>query len=248
MIATVKQRGLVLVFSALLSLAAAGCSDMGGKRVMLFDGQSLNGWKALDPARNAWQVAGKVELDPADISKFKILPGTGLMVNGPKGRTSNLLTTGTHGDCRAHVEFVIPKNSNSGVYFQGLYEIQVFDSYGKKQVAFEDCGGIYARWIDNHAVDGKPPRVNASKAPGEWQTYDVIFKAPRFDASGKKIADAKFVKVWQNNVLIHEDAGLPGPTRASLPGPEAPTGPLMLQGDHGPVAYRNIWIEPLDLK
>jgi len=66
-------------------------------------------------------------------------------------------------------------------------------------------------------------------------------------AAGKKVADAKFVKVWQNGVLIHENADLPGPTRSSLPGPEAPTGQIMLQGDHGPVAYRNIWIEPLKL-
>jgi hypothetical protein len=133
------------------------------------------------------------------------------------------------------------------VYFQGLYEIQVFDSYGKDKVTFSDCGGIYARWISDQNVGGEPPRVNASKAPGVWQSFDAIFKAPRFDAAGKKIADAKFVKVWHNGVLVHENADLPGPTRASLPGPEAPTGPLMLQGDHGPVAYRNIWITPLKL-
>lgn len=242
------NRRLAWAFSVLVVLAATGCSEWGGKRVELFHGTDLCGWAALDPAHNAWQVAGGVELDPADISKFKIVSGTGIMVNGPVGKTSNLFTTGTFGDCRAHVEFVVPKNSNSGVYFEGLYEIQVLDSFRKKEVTFSDCGGIYARWINDQNVGGEAPRVNVSKAPGEWQSYDVIFKAPRFDASGKKIADAKFVKVWHNGTLIHENADLPGPTRASLERPEGPMGPLMLQGDHGPVAYRNLWIKPLDLK
>ena len=245
---TTWKRNRRLGWALSLSIAAAaGCSEWGGKRVQLFNGQDLTGWVALEPARNDWLVASKVELDPADNKKFKIVPGTGIFVNGPKGRTSNLVATTKHGDCRAHVEFVVPKNSNSGVYFQGLYEIQVFDSFGMDKVTYRDCGAIYARWINNQDVDGKSPRVNASKAPGVWQSFDAIFKAPRFDAAGKKVADAKFVKVWHNGVLIHENADLPGPTRASLPGPEAPTGPLMLQGDHGPVAYRNIWIEPLKL-
>lgn len=247
MIATRCNRGMMWALSGLIA-AAAGCSDMGGPRVVLFDGKDLAGWKALKPADNAWQVAESVDLNPADISKFVIAPGTGIMVNGPVGRTTNIFSIAVHGDCKAHIEFVVPKNSNSGVYFQGLYEVQVYDSYGKKEVSFSDCGGIYARWINEQNVDGRPPRVNASKAPGEWQTFDVVFKAPRFDASGAKIANAKFVKVLHNGVLVHENADLPGPTRASMGNKEAPTGPLMLQGDHGPVAYRNIWIEPLDLK
>ncbi|HSW46204.1 MAG TPA: DUF1080 domain-containing protein [Phycisphaerae bacterium] len=242
-----RNRRLVWAFSALLGLSAAGCSDWGGQRVQLFNGKDLNGWVALEPTKNEWQAAGSVELDPADPAKFKISPGTGILVNGPVGKTSNLLTTFKHGDCRAHIEFVLPKGSNSGVYFQGRYEIQVIDSFGRDTVTFYDCGAIYARWIDNQAVDGWPPRVNVCKAPGQWQTYDVIFKAPRFDDSGRKVAEARFVKVLHNGVLIHEDAALSGPTRASLDDLEGPLGPLMLQGDHGPVAYRNIWIEPLDL-
>jgi hypothetical protein len=247
MIGSRWNRGMMWALSGLI-VAAAGCSEMGGKRVVLFNGMDLNDWKALEPAHNTWQVAEKVELNPADISKFVITPGTGVMVNGPKGSTSNIFSTATHGDCKAHIEFVVPKNSNSGVYFQGMYEVQVFDSYGKKDVIFSDCGGVYARWVNNQNVDGKAPCVNASKAPGLWQSYDVVFKAPRLDASGKKIANARFLKVLQNGVLIHENVDLPGPTRASLGEKEVPAGPLMLQGDHGPVAYRNIWIEPLDLK
>jgi hypothetical protein len=134
------------------------------------------------------------------------------------------------------------------VYFQGLYEIQVFDSYNKKEVEFSDCGGIYARYKDDKTYEGHPPRVNASKAPGEWQSYDAIFRAPRFNEKGEKIESARFIAVIHNGVLVHTDVELTGSTRASLDKPEAPKGPLMLQGDHGPVAYRNIRLVPLSLK
>jgi len=214
--------------------------------VPLFNGKNLTGWKAMQPDRSTWQACGAVELGPiADHQELVIKPGTGLLVNGAKGSTSNLFTEFQHGDCRAHIEFMVPKGSNSGVYFMGKYEVQILDSYGKKDVDFGDCCGIYARWIDNKNVDGHAPRVNASKAPGEWQTCDVIFKAPRFDDAGKKIANAMFVKVIHNGKVVHENVELKGPTRSGMPGPETAKGPIMLQGDHGPVAYRNIRIRPL---
>jgi hypothetical protein len=159
-----------------------------------------------------------------------------------------LLSRHEHGDCEAHVEFVIPQGSNSGVYFQGRYEIQVLDSWGKpaERLGHGDCGGIYQRWDPNRkppGYEGHPPRVNASRPPGEWQTFDVIFRAPRFDADGKKVANARFVKVVHNGKLIHENVEVTGPTRAAAFGDEKPTGPIMLQGDHGPVAYRNVWLK-----
>ncbi len=89
-----------------------------------------------------------------------------------------------------------------------------------------------------------PPRVNASRAPGQWQTFDIIFCAPRFDKNGRKISNARFEKVVHNGIAVHEDVELTGPTRASAYNDEKPFGPLMLQGDHGPVAYRNIRIAP----
>jgi hypothetical protein len=88
--------------------------------------------------------------------------------------------------------------------------------------------------------------VNASKPPGEWQSFDITFRAPRFDADGKKIENAKFVKVVHNGAVVHENVELTGPTRAAISGTEAAAGPLRLQGDHGPVAYRNIRIKPLN--
>jgi hypothetical protein len=91
-----------------------------------------------------------------------------------------------------------------------------------------------------------PPKVNASKPPGEWQKFVIEFRAPKFDAAGKKIANAKFVKVVLNDQVLHENVEMKGVTPTGVTGKESATGPLMFQGDHGPVAYRNIKITPLD--
>jgi hypothetical protein len=85
--------------------------------------------------------------------------------------------------------------------------------------------------------------VNATKPPGEWQSFDITFRAPRFDADGKKVSNAKFVKVVHNGKVIHENVDLTGPTRAAHWDDEKPAGPIMLQGDHGPVAYRNLRVK-----
>ena len=92
--------------------------------------------------------------------------------------------------------------------------------------------------------EGHSPRVNASRAPGQWQSFDVVFRVPRFDEDGRKIANARFEKVIHNGIIVHEDVEVTGPTRASAFNDEKPLGPLMLQGDHGPVAYRNIILAP----
>jgi hypothetical protein len=208
--------------------------------------QVVSDWKPLHAERhgNTWQSAGNVQIDAADPTKLVITPGEGIHVNGPAGKTCDVYSAQSFGDCMAHVEFMVPQGSNSGVYFMGEYEIQVFDSYGKPEVTFSDCGGIYSRWIDEKNVEGHAPMVNASKPPGEWQTFDVVFRAPRFDADGKKIANARFIEVRHNGKIVHKDVELNGPTRAGISGKENATGPLMLQGDHGPVAYRNIRVKP----
>jgi hypothetical protein len=166
------------------------------------------------------------------------------IINGAS-RTANLVTTDKFGDCELYVEFMVPQGSNSGVYLHGLYEIQIFDSYGKPQVTTSDGGAIYHRWIDNKPTGGSAPKVNAQAAPGQWQSYQAWFRAPRFDAAGKKIDNARFLRVLHNGIVVQENVELEGPTRAHMNIPEAPTNPLMLQGDHGPVAIRNIWIRPL---
>jgi HEAT repeat protein len=237
-------------------------------RLSTLDGGSPKGLKvATDPALKAamriqligddfstwrkhgdWQIVGKAIMNPKNEKRIAIEPGTGIIVNGPKGRTVDLFSRAEFADVRAHIEFMVPRGSNSGVYFMGRYEIQILDSWGKKQPTFSDCGGIYQRWDDKRTpkgYEGRPPRVNASLPPGQWQTFDVIFRAPRFDKTGKKIANARFVKVIHNGILVHRNAEVTGPTRAGTYRDEKPRGPLMLQGDHGPVAYRNIWIVPL---
>ena len=100
--------------------------------------------------------------------------------------------------------------------------------------------------IYHHIDKGIAPRVNACKEPGNWQTLDVIFLAPRFDAAGKKTANAKIVKAVLNGEVIHENQEMKTPTGSNYVKPEVAAGPLMLQGDHGPVAFRNVRVRPLN--
>lgn len=234
-----------LLLTTLLLLNGCATPPDINREISLFNGRDLTGWRQ---PTGKWMAAQAVPLDAADNRKFKVQPGSGVLVNGTNGPTSNILTEFEHGDVAAHVEFVVPKGSNSGVYFQGRYEVQVFDSWGVVNPKSSDCGGIYERWKDDRGYDGHAPKINASLPPGQWQTYDVIFRAPRFDANGKKTENARFVKVVHNGVIIHQNVELTGPTRAATyEWDEKTTGPIMLQGDHGPVAYRNIRVRPINL-
>ena len=226
-----------------LAVLSAVCPAAERKKISLV-GKDLATWRG---ETGDWMIAGKVKLDPANTGQLAAARGTGSLVNGPKGRTRNLLSKLEHGDVAAHIEFMVPKGSNSGVYFQGRYEIQILDSWGveNEKLKHGDCGGIYQRWRDGKGFEGNPPRTNASRPPGQWQTFDVVFRAPRFDAKGKKVANAKFIKVVHNGKVVHENVEVTGPTRAATFADEKPTGPLMLQGDHGGVAYRNIWLRPI---
>jgi hypothetical protein len=223
-----------------LSLSAAAFAAEPEKVSLV--GKDLSTWRDKP---GEWQIVGDVKQDPANAALLAVTPGDGVLYNGPKGRTVNIFSKPEHGDCEAHVEFMVPKGSNSGVYFQGRYEIQILDSWGVEKPTSGDCGGIYERWKDNRGYEGRAPRVNAARQPGQWQMFDVVFRAPRFDAAGKKTANAKFVKVVHNGQVIHENVEVTGPTRAAAFNDEKPLGPLMLQGDHGPVALRNLWIKPL---
>jgi hypothetical protein len=231
-----------LLTAALVGLGPSSFSAE--KAQLLFNGRDLTGWRK--PTGN-WTVAAGVSVDPANPEKFVIKPGQGIVVNGPTGRTVDLITEAEFGDAQIHVEFCIPKHSNSGVYLMGRYEIQVYDSFGVEKDKYPgiECGGIYPRWIGDKNVEGHSPLANASKAPGEWQRFDISFRAPRFDASGKKIANAKVVKLVHNGKVIHENVEVTGPTRGGSPEEEKPTGPIRLQGDHGAVAYRNLRVKEL---
>ena len=214
---------------------------------VVFNCENLDGWQKA----GNWVTANSVSLNRTNDHLFVIEPGKGIIVNGPIGRTVELLTKQEFGDCQVHVEFCVSKKSNSGVYLMGRYEVQVYDSFGveKDQYPGIECGGIYARWDDKkkERIEGHSPRVNVSKPAGEWQSFDITFRAPRFDASGKKTENAKFAKVIHNGTVVHENVEVTGPTRATISETEVAAGPLRLQGDHGPVAYRNIRIKPLHL-
>ncbi len=190
---------------------------------VLFDGSSLDGWKHRNGTeKGAWKLVGD--------GSMEVVP-----------ETSDLVSRFEFGDALLHVEFLTPAipdasgqaRGNSGVYVQGRYEVQVLDSYGLES-QLGDCAAIYGK---------KAPDVNACRPPERWQSYDILFTAPRLDASGAKAANARMT-VWHNGRLVHEDVEVDGPTGGAVDEAEAARGPLLLQ-DHGnPVRYRNVWIVP----
>lgn len=234
-----------------------------------FNGKDLSGWKDRNPhARKVWKVCDGVRLDKADPSRLVPVgrggSPTSVLLCGDDGRGSDIMTEESFGDYQLHIEFTVPKGSNSGIYNRGLFEIQVFDSYGKPKLGFHDCGSLYERAY---------PRENLAKPPGEWQTYDITVKGKKLTLiwNGKTVYEDHDVRYGETDReaferLNQENAGKPadlrvklrqegdryvgyfgeGGTRSSLDGPDRP-GPILLQGDHGPVAYRNILIRPLPL-
>ncbi|MCS7192748.1 MAG: DUF1080 domain-containing protein [Armatimonadetes bacterium] len=195
--------------------------------IILFDGNNLSKWVSVKdggPAR--WKVEN---------GYMEVVAGTG-----------DIRTIEEFGDCQLHIEWSAPAEvkgesqgrGNSGVFLMGLYEIQVLDCYENPTYADGTTSAIYGQY---------PPLVNACRKPGEWQVYDIVWLAPRFDEEGNLVRPA-YVTVFHNGVLVHYHTPLFGPTthRATLPyKPHPPVGPLRLQ-DHGdPVRFRNIWYRPL---
>jgi hypothetical protein len=220
----------------------------------LLNGRDLSGWrldlgadKVASGARE-WFTTTSVSWSGAESPQRLAAmeaPG-GIIVNGLETRTMNLVTERKFSDFELYLEFMLAKRSNSGVYHHGLYEVQVFDSYGStRPLSYNDGGGIYQRWDKGKGFGGFAPRSNASRPPGQWQFYHTWFHAPRFDAAGAKTENARFERIVYNGVTIHENVVCDGPTRSAMKIPEAAASPLMLQGDHGPVAFRNIYFRPL---
>ena len=210
-----------------------------GDAILAFNGVDLSEWAVSGPqAKNKW-VVGKAAISPEGPNLLVAQEGTGEMINVVKEHNESLdfYSKAKFGDCRIEVEVMVPRGSNSGIYVMGEYEVQVLDSFGRSEMGPGDMGAIYG---------GYSPPVNASKAPGEWQQYVIEWKAPKFDANGRKVADAEFLRVQLNGQTLHENLVMPGPTPGGLTGKEAAEGPLMFQGNHGPVAYRNIVVRPLN--
>lgn len=202
--------------------------------------------------KGSWSEVGKVWADPLQSGHELQSEGKGtILLNAPtkKKPGTDIVTTDKFGDAEVTLVYMMAPGSNSGMYLQGQYEMQLLDSWGKTSVKAGDNGGIYERWDETKpdgqkGYQGYAPRLNASKAPGVWQTLNVKFKAPRFSASGEKTANARIVSATLNGVTIHEDVELFGPTRGAMAGGEVALGPIRIQGDHGAIAIRSLEVKP----
>ena len=219
-----------------------------GRAVALFDGKSLEGWKPKERqgGKNLWKV-GKAGLNPDNPKDGTLTVGKGgkegsALVNRlADGHGRDIQSVAEFGDALIEVEVMVAKGSNSGIYVMGEYEIQILDSHGKPaaKLGMGDMGAVY---------NAARPPINACKKAGEWQKFVIDFRAPRFDKSGKKIQKARFVKISLNGKVLHKDLVLKEQTPGGVKGKEVPVGPLMFQGDHGEVAYRNIYVTPIIAK
>ena len=245
-----KQRYALLSLAALTSVVWLGSTGVAFSQQATVHNVPLNDLTAFKDPGKSWEIAGNVS---ADLSKKNVLhptKGSGILINlpGKKKQGTDLFSNLEYGDVDLELDYMMASGSNSGIYLQGRYELQLEDTWAAKTVKSNNNGGIYERWDDSKpeglkGYEGYAPRQNASKAPGLWQRLKVSFQAPRFDNTGKKVTNARFLRVELNGVLIQENVELSGPTRGSISADEKATGPLRIQGDHGAVAFRNINIK-----
>lgn len=208
-------------------VVTVGADGIPSDAKVLFDGKSIAAWHSDVPGSPGWKIEGGV-----------------LVVTRGAG---NLWTNEAFGDVQLHVEWRCPimseetgqRRGNSGVFFMGLYEVQIMDSFENATFVNGQAASIYKQFA---------PLVNASRRPLEWQSYEIVFIAPRFAESGEVVSPAR-VTVFHNGVLVHHDVALSGPTlhRGAVKyHPHEQRLPLMLQNHYGdPVAFRNIWIRKL---
>lgn len=214
---------------------------------------ALEDMAAFRPQAGNWSIVGAADMNPdldlmgghdpkLNEQAVSSQAGEGILLNmNTKDRHDHILTVLEHGDIELDLEVMMPSGSNSGLYLQGRYEVQLLDSWGIKSPKHSDIGGIFRNWEEapELAFPGIPPLLNACKAPGLWQHIHLVFRAPRFDSDGNKTANARFDFVDLNGARIHENIQVPRLTGGPIAKSEAATGPIMIQGDHGPVAIRN---------
>jgi hypothetical protein len=211
-----------------------------GDAVLVFNGENLDEWAFKGDKNKSKWVAGKAKMSDDNPKMLEKIDGKGELINlaSRHGDSIDMFSKAKFGDCRIELQVMVPKGSNSGIYVMGEYEIQVLDSWERVKMGSGDMGAIYGAGA---------PLVNATRRPGQWQSYEIEFQAPRFDANGKKISHATFKKIVLNGQLLHKKnlQMVKGVTGGPLTGKEGPFGPIMFQGNHGPVAYRNIIVKPL---
>jgi hypothetical protein len=194
--------------------------------IQLFNGKDLSNWTTREGGTPEWKVEEGV---------IHVVP-----------RTGDIVTTESLTDFYLHIEFRCPdmpdatgqQKGNSGIFLHGLYEVQVLDSYGINIPGTGDCGAFYEQFA---------PLVNACKPPMTWQTYDIIFRAPRLDDSGGVI-ELPRATIVLNGTIIHNNVQLLGPTGSASKMAVVSSGPLRLQDHKDLVSYRNIWAAPLPLE
>jgi len=235
----IMQRGVIIVGATFLVAACGGGGPTsyeaainqgitygamplpGNSSVVLFDGDSWD-WTTPDGAPSAWVVHADDSIEASG---------------------ADAVSRREFGDFQLHLEFLCPvmentqgqARANSGVYLHGRYEVQVLDSYGLEP-AINGCGAVYSI---------AKPSENASLPPGQWQTYDIVFRAPRYDQTGT-IVELPRVTVVHNGILIHDDLELPGTTPGGIDREMGAAGPILLQFHGDPVRYRNIRVRPLN--
>jgi hypothetical protein len=195
--------------------------------IVLFDGRDGSEWRSRNGQQSGWKVEN---------GYMEVVSGAG-----------GISTVREFGDCQLHIEWAAPSpavgagqdRGNSGVFLMGRYEVQVLDSY--RNVTYPDgqAGAIYGQY---------PPLVNASRPPGEWQTYDIIFRRPRFNERRELVEPAR-VTVIHNGVLIQDAVALTGPSGHRQRPPYAAHAdrlPIGLQDHESPVRFRNIWVRDLE--
>jgi len=230
---------LTEVWSPVPPVVTAPATGAPSDAIVLFDGTSLDAWEPARPDGHPWKI---------EDGTMAVIP------TAAPGRPCDQRTKQSFGDVQLHLEFRLPTDatgdgqnrSNSGVFFMGLYELQILDSYQHATYVNGQNASVYKE----HA-----PLVNASRPPGEWQTYDVVFLAPRFTAAGALRSPARLT-AFHNGVLVQYDVALTGPTpngpTFNLPqlppyAAHASKLPLLLQDHRNPVAFRNIWLRELTL-
>ncbi|MFC1537647.1 DUF1080 domain-containing protein [Gemmatimonadota bacterium] len=230
----IRVNMLFLVLTLAVSLVCFAQSEQGQPRVatalegqipsdavVLFDGRGLDQWTYADGSPAGWIVEN----------------GTMTVKDG------SIVTRKKFGDMQIHLEFLVPIPAegekgqalgNSGIYIQRNYEVQILDSYKNETSPELSCGSVYKL----HA-----PLVNVTRPPGVWQTFEIIFHAPRFDSSGNK-TKAATVTVLHNGVLIQNHVEIV-PTGGASKHPEIPSGSILLQDHHSPFKFRNVWVREL---